>query len=95
MRLIDADELLGNIFFVEDEEGFMTAVVAKADIEREATIDASPVVHAEIENIRPLHIRDRFGCCSLCGKTVYYKSKYCPSCGAKMDKEASNGLADS
>lgn len=54
--------------------------------------DVSPEVHAEIQNIRPLRIRDRFGCCSLCGKTVYYKSKYCPNCGAKINKEAPDGL---
>ena len=25
--------------------------------------------------------------CSECGKTVYYKTNYCPNCGAKMESE--------
>lgn len=26
-------------------------------------------------------------CCSLCGGAAHGKSKYCPNCGARMDKE--------
>lgn len=83
MRLIDADELLGTIFFVEDEEGFMTAVVAKKDIESEATVDALPVVHGRWIKVKPVHYQ-----CSICGvNTGGFTSNYCPNCGAKMDKE--------
>lgn len=88
MRLIDADELFGNIFFVEDEEGFMTTVVAKEDIESAPTVEVPPVVHGrwigEEINIETGDISATLQECSVCHR-IRPVDGYCSHCGAKMD----------
>lgn len=47
----------------------------------------APVVHGRWVKVKPVHYQ-----CSVCGiNTGGFTSNYCPSCGAKMDKEAKNG----
>ncbi len=49
---------------------------------------AAPVVHGRWVNFKPVHYQ-----CSVCGLNVGgVTSNYCPNCGAKMDKEATDGL---
>lgn len=56
--------------------------------------DVSPVVHGGwIDNGIP---GSMLSGCSECGFTCgAYSFKYCPNCGAKMDKEDADGLEDS
>ena len=61
-------------------------------VEDAPAADVAPVVHGKISCVKFRHIADWFGECSLCGKSVYFESNYCPHCGAKMDKEATDGL---
>ena len=59
--------------------------IAKDLIRKAPTADVAPVVHGEwIRKNGELY-------CSVCGNEalmdeVYYKSPYCPDCGAKMDR---------
>ena len=83
MRLIDADNL---------KDRFMAAVVADAykpsysiaeiliEIDHEPTADVVPEREAEwIEIKGGMKYR-----CSECNGDVFYKTRYCPRCGAKM-----------
>lgn len=64
-------------------------------IEEAPTADIVPVVHGEWELFDECSNAGVY--CSICHKAVYresawyknvhIKSKYCPNCGAKMDKE--------
>lgn len=65
--------------------------VSESDIKDIPAADVAPVVYGKISCVKFRHIADWFGECSLCGKSVYFESNYCPHCGAKMDKEATNG----
>ena len=58
--------------------------IAKDLIKKAPTADVIPVVHGEW-----IHKNGEMYC-SICGSEalmdeVYYKSPYCPDCGAKMD----------
>lgn len=58
-----------------------------ADIREMKTADVAPVRHGVWEPII-----DDFGCLEgwihpECGRTTREASQYCPTCGAKMDKE--------
>lgn len=74
MRLINADELLSDMPY---------GVATIRQILVMPTIDAVPVKHGKWID----------GKCDQCGKhapfwsmaTTYYKSNFCPHCGAKMD----------
>lgn len=49
--------------------------------------DVAPVVHGRWIKVKPVHYQ-----CSICGvNTGGFTSNYCHNCGAKMDKEATDG----
>lgn len=78
MRLIDADALLQRAV----AHGWSTPKwVSNIVIEDAPTIEAEPIKHG-----RWVKIYDSFQC-SICGSktTTYYRTNYCPNCGAKMD----------
>ena len=59
-------------------------------IEQIPAADVAPVVHG-----RWIATHDEFCSCSVCKYPVYVawgQTKYCPNCGAKMDKEETNEL---
>ena len=66
-----------------------------ATVECAAAADVAPVVHGEWKLLDECSNAGVY--CSICHKAVYresawyknvhIKSKYCPNCGAKMDKE--------
>jgi len=62
-------------------------------IESIPAVDAAPVVHGRPVWINPLDPRAKIcmwkcsSLCSVCGDYVVVDWKYCPNCGAKMDKE--------
>lgn len=68
---------------------------ARELIEQAPAADVAPVVRARwiriYENGEPPIEQSLFGvCCRKCmmmPKDKYTKSRYCPNCGAKMDKE--------
>ena len=58
------------------------------------TVDAEPVVHARwVHRCRRIAIELWEWCCSACGELppgdqqLAYTLRYCPNCGAKMDKK--------
>lgn len=87
-RLIDADEIMKALSIFNDTTNgnshFLNGIeTAKELIEDAPTAD--PVLHAEWLYDRPGH-----WFCSNCHLTEGWASKwmkYCPQCGAKMDKE--------
>lgn len=96
MRLIDADNLefmmfkrMTNLAGIHGDLGGACAGVAKL-IKAEKTVD--PVVHAYWKDS---DIPCEEYVCSNCGGAAWLydyrgmakKSKYCPNCGAKMDKK--------
>ena len=96
MRLIDADELQSALkkmqkwVVVKDNyhnEGYSYDQVHFA-IDNAPTVDAEPVRHG-VWTGKPIGGYSTVRC-SVCGHAFFYnngKWKYCPNCGAKMDKE--------
>lgn len=88
MRLIDADALMENaqVYEIEcgdeigDDVREIKAVLASR-IENAPIID--PVKHGEWEHLTMLADAR----CSVCGNMQFDDTKYCPSCGARMDGE--------
>ena len=65
------------------EEDFKRAI---RELPREVIADVAPVRHG-----RWLCVdtdTEQFFLCNRCKKKEYWESKYCPSCGAKMDGDA-------
>lgn len=87
MRLIDADALVAR--YGEPCHSFLDV------IEDMPTIDAEPVRRGEWVEVRTsvftpyaLELEEK---CSLCGRYIYRygtqpPDRYCPNCGAKMDR---------
>ena len=92
-RLIDADALIHRLLNTKIVAAnlFQYANAVTNMIGDAPTIEAEPVRHGYWENAngRPkTYIRK----CSVCGKEAYFcgrgcSYKYCPNCGAKLDKE--------
>lgn len=87
----------GKILYFNDTttDGY-TDVLLAVEVEHTPTIDAEPVRHGRwIERYSPGGVR--LCECSVCGTSAisqddtwgyvinYYKTDYCPNCGAKMD----------
>ena len=87
MRLIDADELLKHAYdsgaWKDAETGFHQRVVDIEDIEDAPTVD--PVKHGHWEWTDDPRTGDFV--CSNCLDHNIVRSRYCPTCGAKMDGE--------
>lgn len=94
MRTIDADEILKKKYL--ENPYYRDYVVSVEAIENATTIEAEPVQHGKWIDMGD------FVQCSQCGvacmkefQSFYGKTKrvafsrYCPSCGAKMDLEES------
>lgn len=93
MRLIDANELLGCEFFIEDDDGFQESAVLSEDIHKLPTIDSAPVVHAKWVYKRSFAGENCY-VCNRCGRALWNtldpkktveRYPYC-HCGAKMDE---------
>ena len=92
-RLIDADALIHRLLNTKIVAAnlFQYANAVTNMIGDAPTIETEPVRHGYWENAngRPkTYIRK----CSVCGKEAYFcgrgcSYKFCPNCGAKMDKE--------
>jgi len=96
MRLIDADALIKviqqNDYMLTAKHnsmapGMFTSGIRQA-VDESQTID--PVKHGKWEDENPIEPNPMFRAvvCSVCGCTEGNPSKYCPSCGARMDDEA-------
>ena len=93
MRLIDADALYMELsqeaahrISQSDGSRFDTGrtngiICARDSIKSAPTID--PVKHGEWEHLTMLADAR----CSVCGNMQFDDTKYCPSCGARMDGE--------
>ena len=94
-RLIDADALLKKKFttreFDSTARGWTLEVVSAKDIEDAPTIDSESLrAHGRWEKSD----FNGYLCCSACNGVYIYegwleggKWKFCPNCGAEMDKE--------
>ena len=88
-RLIDADALIGalhNHAFLEGDDRSICYNI----IQKQPAIDAVPVRHGKWEmKPDPFGFFDEIPVCSECGCTTKMreKTKYCPHCGARMDKD--------
>ena len=80
MRLVDADALAAQIR-QEPTDGMYTEEILEV-IGNQPTIEAAPVVHGRWKKRGK-----NLGECSVCGEVVMVRYRYCPDCGAKMDKE--------
>ena len=86
-RLIDAEKLKKPYAWWEDDERrtlFDQIVDAQPTVEAEPVrhgkwIDRTIKVSAELTNI--IHV------CSVCEEMAVGKYRYCPHCGARMDKD--------
>ena len=96
-RLIDADkfiEWLGVGHLRSPTEPCMSELNVKKAIELQPTVNAVPVVRGEWIK----RSNEEIGTLAICSKCSYpiswwHRSKYCPSCGAKMDNERRNNDA--
>lgn len=52
-----------------------------------ANADVAPMKHGEWEEIRDAYGQLEGWMCKKCGRETKAKENYCPSCGAKMEKE--------
>lgn len=86
MRLIDADTLKGAF----EMDGYKSPYVERL-IDACPTVDAVPVVHARWEDCYPDDevMKKTVYRCSKCQECVFMNfaahTRFCPSCGAKMD----------
>ena len=100
MRLIDADELNEFMYheaFETDSEMqkwdsgcWIRYKMFENNLAKCKPVDAEPVVHGHWVRIPQYDSFGDNGQCSIC-KNIYTSSvwgtRYCPTCGAKMDKE--------
>ncbi len=63
--------------------------VSESDIKNIPAADVAPVVHGRWRWVGECGFNDCY-ICSECGKIAMNDSNYCPNCGAKMDKEATD-----
>ena len=77
MRLIDAHELIRKIRH-EDKDGIYW------EIYHAPTIEAEPIRHGHWDIFYNDNIPFAFKC-SECGQLTIVATKFCPSCGCKMD----------
>ena len=98
MRLIDIEPLQKEHWHLHRYvTGVYAARVEEMELEEVPTVDAAPVVHSRW--IEPVP-GDGFPYCGNCKAPAldkglflnpklmdWYKTKYCPNCGAKMDLE--------
>lgn len=88
---IDREKTLKAVCPYEDGGYFQEVNVLLKCIESVPAADVAPVRHGRWIKVKPVHYQ-----CSICGvNTGGFTSNHCPNCGAKMDKEACNGLEDS
>ena len=87
-RLIDANKFEKLVLNHRSDYLFKEDVIAA--LAKQPTVDAVEVVHGRWE---PHHMVPGFVRCSACRDCITYdewpdgqKWKYCPNCGAKMDK---------
>lgn len=92
-RLIDADDLIGMVKPIVEEDEFRACTIKTMKmiildmIDDAPTADATPVVHGHWIG-KPLAGYSTVKC-SACGSAFVEnngKWKYCPDCGAKMDE---------
>lgn len=98
MRLIDADSLeetLTEMAYKNNGEKYDFFITARSWVKDEKIVDAMPVVHSRWVEPVP---GDGFPYCANCKKMAldkglflnpklmeWYRTKYCPNCGALMD----------
>lgn len=86
MRLIDADGLKEKSWDADTRVGYVQ-VVDVGDIDDAPTVDATPIVHARIEEVIVANGAGIELVCSACRQMAFPGNDYCPHCGAKFDLE--------
>lgn len=89
MRLIDADNLKPDTkTFTSAYSEELTEFYSQEVIDNAPTVEAEPVRHGHWERFRCKGDRSDTFHCSECKYLLHYVSKFCPNCGAKMDRKA-------
>ena len=88
MRLIDADALISSL----KKDWPQTSKITWAEIVAKCapTIEAEPVKHGKWKYYNYSDINNPYVGwyeCTACKQHEHIKHKFCPNCGAKMDKE--------
>lgn len=86
MRLIDVDKLVWRTQLRLDRTMLDVDFVFKEDIDAMPTIEAEPIEHGYWIGSWSEKYHVSSGC-SICKCISPEPFKYCPNCGAKMDKE--------
>lgn len=86
MRLIDADILLEKMKHRRDYVGRPSDPVCL--IEDAPIVEAKPIIYAYWQDVSPYD--KHYGRCSNCHSSPYWKTSYCPECGAKMRNKLEN-----
>lgn len=89
MKAIDADRL--SFLLQENFSGSDGAGIIQIFIDDKQTLEVAPVVHAHWVDAC---IKGEYFCSNCCQtapysreRNEYYKTAYCPTCGAEMDEE--------
>lgn len=68
--------------------GFAAGIKHAADlVSNFDRAEVVPVVHASWLNVKGKSPKFLIGECSLCRRVSHLRSKYCPNCGASMDRK--------
>lgn len=89
-RYIDADKFIEYLGFENTEEERdenIGGVVTLQDFDNQIAEDVQEIKHGKWEEIRDAYRQLEGWIHTECGREVKIKENYCPSCGAKMDKE--------
>lgn len=76
--------------FSDDKNAYDEWQVVLDEIDSIPAAAVAPVVHGRWRLVCEFGFNDCY-ICSECGKIAMNDSNYCPNCGAKMDKEATDG----
>lgn len=86
MRLIDANKVAEAITWLDALDFALWHEVQKC-IDKQPTVDAKPVRHGHWVKKWNTFFKQDVWHCDVCEKVSPLKYDYCPSCGAKMDRE--------
>lgn len=70
------------------EQGYLSGLIeAQIKLADMSTADVESVQYGKWVSVESYDPREHISRCSCCGEAEAWTTKYCPNCGAKMDKE--------
>ena len=90
-KFIDSEKItyptFATFYDKENKASYVDDCASKKAIEQIPPADVVPVIHAKYENPDELGNYQCSNCGDKVGDFIVDEFKYCPNCGAKMDKE--------